>query len=114
MSTFFGGPQLASVTSVHGNIVLGWNTTTTIYTVPAGFNAAIKGVLYGYVNSGAADTFPVKVNNASVLKISENIGNISLDIFLSSGSTITAHGAGDFGTGYYLGYYLGIQLYKNP
>lgn len=116
MSTFFGGPQLASVTSVQGNI----NTTSSlqqvVYTVPAGFNANIKGVYNPFSLIGT--TYYLRINGIDVSLTDAPNGQLPddkekyLDLFLPSGSVVAfiAYGL----AACRVSFCFGIQLYKNP
>lgn len=111
MSTFYGGPQLTSVTTYKGSLSTNANFT---YTVPSGFWAEINyvplNVSYLVNFSGVFYTEIRGTDPESAAKDFFSNG-VCGSIILSSGNSFQAFGSDVAGTRIY---FFTVKLYKNP
>ncbi len=112
MSTFYGGPQLSSITSVSGSQGSG-----TVYTVPSGFFAVISGTVQPITVPGFGARGGLNISGREFAVVGDSGGSplIFSETTLPSGTTIGRFNtAGGGGAACAYDYYIGIQLYKNP
>lgn len=109
MSTFYGGPQLSSVTSVQ-NSYLNLLGSAVLYQVPAGFFAKITGSVRIQATGNSSDSATVIASGAYIS--GPLLVNFAYDfnLTLPSGGYISAEESGQAA----ISYYIGIELYKNP
>jgi hypothetical protein len=102
MSTFYGGPQLSSVTTYSGYASAGGKFT---YTVPSGFWGEITFIAVRIPNpfGGGFTVAEYEVNVSGTGYSSVNVSE-SITISLSSGQSVAAFNF----------YSITVKLYKNP
>lgn len=101
MSTFYGGPQLALVTSISRT-----TTGTSSYTVPSGYWAEVS-----FITIDSGGTFPNYSTgsiNGTVVASGNNTKEFGM---VSSGGVISITSSAIAGDAYG---YAGIKVYKNP
>jgi hypothetical protein len=113
MSTFYGGPQLTSITSVSGSQGAG-----SLYTVPSGFFAVISGSVTATVLPGSGNRGGLTVAGVDLAVLGDSTTQFRAEfsqVTVPSGTTISRiNTAGGGGTTCSYQFYVGIQLYKNP
>lgn len=109
MSTFYGGPQLSSITRLYVT------DSTASYTVPSGYYAVARVTLFSQNGTGEVAWLKLNTYFLETLTASSGVENTQTrELFLAAGDAISIFADSNVPLSIFVNAHAVIQVYKVP